>query len=163
MPLLKPADVAASASQLRTLESSRLLSQPPGTRLWTGHSFGQPLSRPPPDRLGRQAAAITAFNGTGVWGRSPQNRRGSGGRSPPEFRGSGGRSPPEFRGSGGRSPPEFRGCGGRSPPRARARVPYGAQGHLMIFKDWIFGSRVNILARGPFWGQKMVPKKVILR
>ena len=71
-------------------------------------------------------------------GRSPlKNSRGSGGRSPPEFRGSGGRSPPEFRGSGGRSPPEFRGCGGRSPPRARAWVPYGAQGHLMIFKGFL--------------------------
>ena len=80
-------------------------------------------------------------------GRSPlKNSRGSGGRSPPEFRGSGGRSPPEFRGSGGRSPPEFRGCGGRSPPRARARVPYGAQGHLMIFKGFLYVS-----TRGAFW------------
>ena len=69
------------------------------------------------------------------------------------FRESRGRSPPEFRGSGGRSPPEFRGCGGRSPPRARARVPYGAQGHLMIFKGFLYVStRGGLLVFGVQFG-----------
>ena len=63
---LKSAAVAASASQIGTLKASRLLSQPPGTRLFTFH---------------------------GGLGAEPPESQGSGGRRPPEFRGSGARSP----------------------------------------------------------------------
>ena len=44
----KSAAVAASAGQSGTLKLSRLLSQPPGTRLLTSHSCGRPLLRPRP-------------------------------------------------------------------------------------------------------------------
>ena len=64
-PPLESAAVAASAGQLRTLKPSRLLSQPP------------------PATVGRQAAAIAAFEVHRGLGAEPPECRGSGGCSPP--------------------------------------------------------------------------------
>ena len=58
-PPLKSVAVAASASQIGTLKTSRLLSQPLGTRLLVGDGLGGLLSHL--HRVDCQAAAITAF------------------------------------------------------------------------------------------------------
>ena len=38
----------------------------------------------------------------------------------------------------------------------------GAQDRILDPQDRILDPQVNILARGPFWPQKMVPKKVVV-
>ena len=111
------AAVATSASQLRTLKASRLLLQPPGTRLVTGLCWGRPMSYMASiSRFCRQVAVTTAFTFRESLGAEPPESQGVWGRSPPEFRGSGRRSPPGFRGSAGRTPLGCEGCRGLQPP-----------------------------------------------
>ena len=97
---LKSAAVAASASQIGTLKRSRLLSQPPGTRLLTSHSFVRPLFGPQVGSSGRGHDRVHISGGSGggapshgVWGAQPPRIQGVQGRSPPGFRGSGGEAP----------------------------------------------------------------------
>ena len=45
----------------------------------------------------------------------------------------------------------------------RASFVFSCPGADLGDRGWIFGPGVNILARGPFWGQKCGPKKVVSR
>ena len=44
-----------------------------------------------------------------------------------------------------------------------ASFAFHARGETFEHGDQILDPQVDILARGPFWGQKWVPKKVFLR